>query len=98
MSQSITPIDRIGFDVLLGDMTFHVSHWKIQTVRHYAEQNALSGTVFVTNSGRRAHRLTLEGSLPFHNDPGEVILALDAAMNENQLSAALQSALRFGRC
>ncbi len=84
MSGVIYPVDRTGFDVLLGTLTFHATDWSLHAERRYAEQNTIGGGVYVSNSGLHARRLELNGSFCFNDNPAEILLALDEAIIQNK--------------
>ena len=83
MSHTLLPVNRSGFAVPLGNLTFHATSWRMEAVRTYAEQNTIGGAVYVTNSGMHARRLILNGFFCFDDQPADILLALDSAMSQN---------------
>lgn len=84
MSAYFYPVPPRCFPVVLGDTTFYVTSWKLSGSRNYAEQSGVSGSGFVTNFGRRARRLELEGRFYFRGQPAKFLLPLDTAIQESQ--------------
>lgn len=84
MSAVLYPVAPRCFRVVLGDLYFYATSWKLEAVRQYAEQASVSGTTYVTNTNLRAKRLVLEGKFHFQENPAEVVLQLDTAIRANE--------------
>lgn len=95
MSKQIHVISARTFAVTLGDLTFYASGWKLTAERNFAEQGGATGGSFITNSCRRAKRLTLDGYLPFHTSPAEVVLALESAVAQQSRFVFSLRGMRF---
>lgn len=84
MSALFYPIPPRCFPITLGDTTFYITSWKLTGSRNYAEQSGVAGSGFVTNFGKRARRLEMEGRFYFRGKLANVLLPLDTAIQENQ--------------
>lgn len=84
MSALFYPIPPRCFPITLGDTTFYITSWKLTGSRNYAEQSGVAGSGFVTNFGKRARRLEMEGRFYFRGKLANVLLPLDMAIQENQ--------------
>lgn len=84
MSAHFYPVPPRAFPIAIGDTTFYVTAWKLTGSRNYAEQSGVSGSGFVTNFGRRARRLEMEGRFYFRGQLAKMLLSLDTAIQENQ--------------
>lgn len=85
------------FPVQIGDFVIYCEKFKSSGVKNFSEQNTVSGDEVITNSGKKAVRITFSGRICSEN-PLEFLVSMNNIMYSNEnLNIEYKNTI-FGKC
>lgn len=84
--------------VNIGGVVLYCEKFKASGVKNYSEQNTVSGDVTVTNSGKKAIRLTFSGRICNENNPIDFLVSVNNLMKNNNTFSIEYKNIIFGQC
>lgn len=86
-----------SFPVQVGDFIIYCEKFKSSGVKNFSEQNTVSGDEIITNSGKKAVRITFSGRICSEN-PLEFLVSMNEMMYSNEnLNIEYKNTI-FGKC
>lgn len=95
MIHDIYPIQQEVIPISLGGQMFYVTSWRLRGTRVFSQQNDITGSPYVTNSGTRARELELNGSFGFTGQPSGLIASLDNALANKTYFQFVLAGIRY---
>lgn len=86
-----------SFPVQIGDFIIYCEKFKSSGVKNFSEQNTVSGDEIITNSGKKAVRITFSGRICSEN-PLKFLVSMNNKMYSNEnLNIEYKNTI-FGKC
>ncbi|MDE6797869.1 MAG: hypothetical protein K2J36_07655 [Ruminococcus sp.] len=83
--------------VKIGDFTVYCEKFKSSGVKNFSEQNTVSGNEIITNSGKKAVRITFSGRI-CNKNPLEFLVKINQMMYSTESFSIEYKETVFGKC
>ncbi|MDE6835226.1 MAG: hypothetical protein K2J39_13415 [Ruminococcus sp.] len=83
--------------IQIGDFIIYCEKFKSSGVKNFSEQNTVSGNEIITNSGKKAVRITFSGRICSKN-PLEFLVKINQMMYNNESFSVEYKETVFGKC
>ena len=83
--------------VQIGDFTVYCEKFKSSGVKNFSEQNTVSGNEIITNSGKKAVRITFSGRI-CNKNPLEFLVKINQMMYSTESFSIEYKETVFGKC
>ncbi|MDE6672184.1 MAG: hypothetical protein K2K16_08290 [Ruminococcus sp.] len=83
--------------VNIGDFTVYCEKFKSSGVKNFSEQNTVSGNEIITNSGKKAVRITFSGRI-CNKNPLEFLVKINQMMYSTESFSIEYKETVFGKC
>ncbi|MDE5770427.1 MAG: hypothetical protein K2I06_02190 [Ruminococcus sp.] len=84
--------------VNIGDVVLYCEKFRASGIKNYSEQNTVSGDVTITNSGKKAIRLTFSGRIYNENNPIGFLVDINNLMKNDYTFSIEYKNVIFGEC